>query len=189
MRLFVAVDPGEQVRAALTPALDTWRRAWDLRWVPPENLHVTLSFLGDRPDDDLAGLCEALQEAVRERRASDVRCGGLGFFPDRRRPRVLFLHLEDDGGLADLAAAVSDAVAVRNGGTAAPEKAFRAHLTLARFRRDPEPDVAETLRSVPLPRLPAFTADAVRLMESRLRPEGPEYLERARFPLARGGAA
>lgn len=184
MRLFLAVDPGERLRLILTPALDAWRERLDLKWVRPENLHVTLRFLGDWPDDRLEPLKDTVRTTLRGRTSFPVTPGGFGVFPHWRSPRVLFLHLDDGGELADLATAVSGGIDARLPGVGAPAGPFRAHLTLARFRRDGGRIGEEAFRRLDPPPLPSFPADAVRLVESRLRPEGPEYVEREVFPLA-----
>ena len=189
MRLFAAVDPGERFRVALTPALDAWRRTVDLRWVRPENLHVTLRFLGDWPDDRRGDLDAALRAAVRGLGPFPLEAAGLGTFPRRGDPRVLFLHLDGGGRLADLARCVSEEIDAACPGVGAPAGEFRTHLTLARARGAAQAAAAAALRDGAGVRLPGFRVDEVRLMASELRPDGPRYAVQGVFPLAGAGAA
>jgi RNA 2',3'-cyclic 3'-phosphodiesterase len=188
VRLFVAVDPGERFRAEVSPRLDAWRARWDLGWVKPEQLHVTLRFLGAWPPERLDDLQTALAEAAGERPAFAMRAGGLDAFPGWRRPRVLFLQMESDGALAALAAGVDGAVARRCPGLGAAAGEFRAHLTLARFRREPSPGVLADLRREPAPRAAGIAVAGIGLVQSTLAPGGARHATLAVFPLA-GAAA
>ncbi len=182
MRLFAAVDPGEQVRAALTPWLDARAGMDGVRWTPPANLHATLRFLGEQPADAVPALAEALRRAVADVAAGEVRCGAPDAFPDRRRPRVLILPLTSDGLLEDLAARVVTALDPWR--PRAIDAAFRAHLTLGRVRRSAPADLAARLATLPDPAPPPFRAAAVALVQSMLGPEGARYAVLERFPLA-----
>ncbi len=184
MRLFVAVDPGERLRADLSTGIDEPRRALRARWVDPRRLHITLMFLGERPESDLPALREALLDAVAPHGAFTVVPGDPGCFPDGRRPRVLFLHMESGGALEQLAAAVRKAVAGRFPAEGFDDKPFRPHLTLARFRTPPPATDLETAIAA-LPRdLDPFQIRAARLVRSRLTPDGPLYDDLAVFTLA-----
>ncbi len=95
MRLFVAVEVPAAVRddlAALVSelqALESKSSANKLRWVRPENLHVTLKFIGSGPPEKLDAIRAELSR-VRSDRSVELRFRGLGFFPSAKRPRVLW---------------------------------------------------------------------------------------------------
>lgn len=189
MRLFVAVDPGERLRADLATRLDTWRRLWDLGWAPPENLHLTLRFLGERPTSRLPALEAALDEAAAAHAPFDLASGGLGVFPDWRRPRVLFLQIVDAGSLAALADTVGAVIAAHVPDEPDDDRPFRAHLTLARIKRLLDRPDREALRALAAPPVHAWTVRGLSLVESRLTPRGAVYAARRVFPLAGIGAA
>lgn len=184
MRLFVAVDPGERLRATLATALDTWRDRWDLNWVRPGNLHFTLRFVGEQPASVLPALEAGLARAAGAHVPFETATAGFGVFPDWRRPRVLFLQLARDDELAALAASVDAEVEDCLETDPARGQTFRAHLTLARIKRSPGAEALAELRDLPAPAPHTIPVPAFRLVESRLTGRGPLYAERRVFPLA-----
>jgi 2'-5' RNA ligase len=151
----------------------------DLHFVRDEGVHVTFRFLGWTRVDTLAGLEAPLRTAAARCPPLDVRVRGLGVFPERGAPRVLWLGLEMPAAAAALQAACEKA-AVASGFE--PEtRAFHPHLTLGRWRdrtrRPALPDV--DLGSARLGELVLYRSD--------LRPAGSVYTPLAVFPL--GGPA
>jgi len=189
VRLFVAVDPGEHLCADLATRLDTWRRMWDLNWVRPQNLHITLRFLGEQPLDVLPVLDEALSDAADRITPFTLGTGDLGVFPNWHCPRVLFLHLTGDGALEALAATVNETIDARLPGGRDDARRFRAHLTLARIKRPLDRPDREAIRALAAPPFQPLDVRHFRLIESRLTPQGPIYAERRVFPLASAGSA
>jgi 2'-5' RNA ligase len=143
----------------------------DLRPVAEEALHVTLAFLGYRPEQEAAAIVEAMASAVQERATSPLLAAGEVKPIPPRRPRLFALDLDDpDGMCARLQQAVSDALEA--GRLYKPEKRpFWPHVTLARVKRnqraDPLPAEA--------PPLDPFRAAQLTLYRSTLRPQGAQY--------------
>jgi 2'-5' RNA ligase len=145
-RLFVAVEVPSVVQAAVDEALRRWRGVIDARWVPPDDRHVTLRFLGSVASDDVAGVRRSVATAAAAVAPVRTRLGGLGAFPSTTRARVLWAGLDDrPGGLAGLALAVDAALATEVGSHLRPDlpshlpssllaetRSFRPHLTLGR---------------------------------------------------------
>ncbi len=133
MRLFVALDIPEDIRQALAATARTWRAACpEARWARIEGLHVTLKFIGETPGEKLEPIKAALA-SVRAAVPIALHFRGAGFFPDARRPRVLWAVIEAGADLALLAAAVENSLAAL--GIARETRAYSPHLTLARFDR------------------------------------------------------
>jgi 2'-5' RNA ligase len=148
----------------------------DLRLVAATSLHVTLAFLGSRPEAEIEPIAAAVSGAVGGLRAARLEVAGVKPVPPRR-PRLFALDLDDvDGGAGAIQAAVSDALEA--GGFYTPERrAFWPHVTLARVRRGvPRVEPIE----LPPPKA-VFEARRVTLYRSRLSPRGASYdaLERA----------
>jgi RNA 2',3'-cyclic 3'-phosphodiesterase len=163
LRLFIALELPAEVREALA-AEDTS----NTRAVPLEALHVTLAFLGSRPESDVAAIAQVL-DAEAGTPAPRLATGATLLLP-RGRPRVLAVALDDpDGTLAALQQRVSDGLA--SAGVYTPEKrAFRPHVTFARMRpRALVPRIGAG--SDPI----AFTADRLTLFQSQLHPTGARY--------------
>ncbi len=186
MRVFLAVSCGEQLTAAVTTALDEWRTgpmgSLPVRWTRPETWHLTLQFLGDWPADRLEGLQTAL-EAARGQSVFSLTPGRVGGFPDLKSPRVLFLHMEDDGPAARLAGSVRTIVNNTWGQGPQDNRAFRAHLTLARIRMKLSRSDLNLLQELKLDGLPDVAVEGFSLVASELRREGPRYTTLAFYAL------
>lgn len=192
-RLFVAADPPAPVREQLAG----WARTAaagvqaagigrPLRLLDPEGLHLTLCFLGSRPVGEIAAISSTL--GVCATYAGELSLGAPLWLPSSR-PRSLAVAVHDElGGLAQLHAAVSEAV--RDATAWEPERRrFRAHITVARRSgrverrvraRDPVPAGLE------LPATPAlrFAAESLTLYRSWLSPQGASYEVVSRCALA-----
>lgn len=131
MRLFVALDIPEDVRAALGALVTKLRvQLRDARWVRIEGAHVTLKFIGEVPTEKMDDIQAALR-AVPFPDPIRINFRGVGFFPNERRPRVLWAGIEAGPALGALAAAVDAALELL--GIAREQREFSPHLTLARL--------------------------------------------------------
>jgi 2'-5' RNA ligase len=169
LRLFVALELPEPVRAALTRFRDVAADPAIWRPVSEESFHVTLAFLGHRPAEEVDRIAAVL-EAVEDRPAPESAVGEALLLPPRR-PRVLTVALEDrDGALGRLQADVSAGLAAA--GLYEPEaRPFRPHVTVARLRSG-----ARAARTVDAaPGGGEFTAGTVTLYRSRLGRGGAAY--------------
>jgi len=131
MRLFTALDISEEVRGRLRAAVGRWKPLAKISWSPIDNLHVTTKFIGEWPEARLEELKKALA-AVPRAGAIGIAIRGTGWFPNERRPRVLWAGVEADESLAKLAHATEQAVAAL--GVPVEERPYSPHLTLARIR-------------------------------------------------------
>ena len=172
LRLFVALDLPDEIRAALA-ALEVDEDVW--RRVDPAALHVTLAFLGSRPPEDVDVIAPVL---AAEAEAPPLALGDVLLLPPRRA-RVLTVELHDPAhALRALQRRVS--AGLQAAGVYEPEtRPYRAHVTIARLRpRVPAPREAKE-------RIEArtFHGEAVTLYVSRLHPKGARYEALARAPL------
>ena len=185
LRAFVAVAPGAPLRNALGHArasLESAKFAPGLRWVRPENLHLTLRFLGEVALASLPALRSALQEILRAQERFELAPTGVALFPNSRRPRALAATLPADERLQALAARVESAV--RDCGFPSEPRRFRPHITLARFRRGQRAGALPEIRLEAAP----LEVHAVALMRSELAPTGARYTTLENFALATSAA-
>jgi 2'-5' RNA ligase len=178
-RAFVAlVPPGDvldALAARLEPVAAEERR---LRWLPRQQWHLTLEFLG--PVGDAEALVDALGPAVAGVPPFAVRLHGGGGFPSPGRATVLWLGVEEPAPVAALAAAVGRATAGL--GPRAEDRAFHPHLTVARAPRPCSvAPLVETLADEVVGR--AWTAERVALEVSDTRPSGAVHTVWAELPL------
>jgi 2'-5' RNA ligase len=155
-------------------------------WVPPENFHVTLAFLGDVPHADLGGLCKAVGEAASGFGPMALRVEGLGVFPKPERPRVVWVGVigPDLEALVELHRAVSGAAA--KAGYPPADDRFHPHVTIGRMKvgRGPAPEIGPVLRHYQGWAAGSFTAAEVVTFSSTLGDEGPTYTPISRAPLS-----
>src|SRR5579862_2857826 len=131
MRLFVALDIPEAVRTSVAALVARLRPLCpDARWARMEGVHVTLKFIGETPEEKLEAI-EAALANVPTAAPVAVKFRGAGFFPNARRPRVLWAGVEGGPELSALAREVDSALAPL--GIPREDRAFSPHLTLARF--------------------------------------------------------
>ena len=171
LRLFAAVEIPPRVRAEVERAVAPLReRLPEAKWVRPENWHVTVKFLGRTSPqlvDRIRGACRSAASQVRKFR---VELRGLGVFPRPTRARVLWVGLEDQGGLTALARALDQELAR----DFPPEKRpFSAHLTVARLNPPMPLDPADLEAAAPEPA--PFRVGELVLFRSHLSPKGARY--------------
>jgi 2'-5' RNA ligase len=186
MRLFAAIELDDPARAAIAEeqqrlaALLRGHGASVPRLVSAERMHLTLVFIGEVPDDRAQTIVGAAAAPI-ELPPFAVGFGGIGAFPPRGAPRVLWL------GVADGAPAVvelQEVVAARleQAGVPRERRPYHPHLTLGRWKGSRASD-----RPRPDERTPAMVArvevDSVALIQSRLSSKGPTYTVLARAPL------
>lgn len=181
-RLFVALPLPATVKAELNALVHVLKRvAPGVRWVRPEHMHVTLRFLGDVDDTQSPGLVESLR-GITELSPFTFHLAGVGAFPDRKRPRVVWTGVESGrDGMEALAAHVEKSVVAA--GLPPEDRPFSPHLTLGRVK-DPGDFTAlwQTVGEVPFSGQSVQVAD-VRLIWSTLTPAGPVYRDVESFPL------
>src|SRR5882672_817986 len=180
MRLFVALDIPEDVGAAIAALAARLRRACEhARWVRIEGAHVTLKFIGEAPAEKTEKIKTALAN-VSFPGALKILFHGVGFFPNERRPSVLWAGVEASPELRALAASVENSLEPL--GIARERREFSPHLTLARFK---SPEKLERLRAAVAAAAPLEFGHAVanefHLYQSVLKPGGAEYTRLATF--------
>ena len=175
----MAVDLPSEVKDELWRArADLQERMSAVRWVPRDNLHLTLSFLGSVEDPEVVAVSRGIAEAVASMVDFPVSLDRLGAFPSEARARVLWVGLSDPaGGLESLAGSVGGGL----GAVASAEpRPFRPHVTNGRLPRSQAVDLSG-YRVTPL----RFFVDRVVLLESRLGSGAPRYKGLATFPFRR----
>lgn len=187
-RLFVAVPLPPEPLAACRALVDGVRRGplGDVpRWVHVDNLHLTVRFLGETPPELTPDAALAVRDALDGAKAFDVVLAGAGSFPEARKPRALWLGIEQ--GAAELGA-LADALdpALEPLGWPRDDRPYRPHLTVARLDRSSissSEAVADELRAAAADWRTAFRADRVVFFRSHLGGAAPRYEPLVEIPL------
>src|SRR5262249_9979313 len=132
MRLFTAIDLPPEVTGRLDALITKLRPLANIRWSPVANLHITTKFIGHWPDERLPELQAALG-GIGRRAPIPIRVRGLGFFPNRKSPRVFWAGVEAPAELGVLARDLDSVMAKL--GLEPEARAYSPHLTLARINQ------------------------------------------------------
>lgn len=176
VRLFVAIDLPEDVRDRLAGLCNGLPGA---RWVPPENMHVTLRFIGEVPDGDLPDIGDAL-DRVRAP-AFPISLAGVGYFGSRRRVHALWAGVEKSPTLVDLQRKTESAL--QRAGLPPEERKFMPHVTLARLKDVKTERLGPWIEARNLFRAPPTIVTRFVLFSSFLSADGAIYQPEAEFPL------
>lgn len=177
-RLFAAITPPETVRRELATLAEP---IGGISWTPVDNLHLTLRFIGETTDEQLARLEAALARVRVESFILPV--AGVGTFPPRGRPKLLWVGLgRAHTRLFQLRQRVDDALLTVS--LDLDVRHFHPHCTLGRLREDlDEKALARFLRRNAGFEAPPFRVDSFELYASEPHPTGPSYALVRRFPL------
>jgi RNA 2',3'-cyclic 3'-phosphodiesterase len=184
LRAFVAAElPEDLLKAVDAVQADLRRRGVRVRWTRPENVHLTLKFLGDLPAVRVADVTDAMRSAAAGHDAFRLAAAGIGVFPGLRRPRVLWAGLSGAvAALERLQQALDDRLAAA--GIPREARGFHGHLTLGRFGEGAAAGpVADALSVYAAQGFGSFEVRELVLFQSDLRPRGPVYTALARAPL------
>jgi len=183
LRLFTAIQLPNKVQKAIGSTMEKASEGKSgVRWVKPDHFHVTLHFLGEQEETVLPGLFKVLESAASSTPDFRLAYGGVGGFPDLKKPRVLFVPvLEGKEDLERLASKITGNL--KKSGISADENEFYGHVTIGRVKilKGVSRIVRLLQESVPA-RLTDMRSSGIALFQSRLTPEGSVYQVVKDFP-------
>ena len=175
-RAFIAIDLPENVRSSLGEAQAALRSGgFRIKWVQPQNIHLTLKFLGNTDTADIDKIVAAMTLAAEDFAALPLAAKGIGVFPNMRRPRVIWAGLN---GQIDILKALQQTLDghLAERGFPKETRGFKAHLTLGRFKGKVAParlqQVIDQLKGF---ESESFEVRQIILYKSELRPGGAVY--------------
>jgi RNA 2',3'-cyclic 3'-phosphodiesterase len=184
IRCFIAIKiPGLGPLRKVLKELAAMGRA--LKTVEPDNLHVTLKFLGNTDVNIIPDLRLLLERAARARGPCVLTLNGVGVFPHAQRPNVVWAGLEGAQTLVELAAELE--TGLEHHDFARENRPFVPHLTLARVKMKPPDSLRDLLSRHAKTEFGTATIDQIELIRSELGPEGSRYTVLATVPLGVGG--
>jgi 2'-5' RNA ligase len=185
IRSFIAIDLPKETRKHLQQIQEELKKCGaGVRWVRPGSIHLTLKFLGDVPSGQVENIARAVAQEVRQEPPLTLGAAGLGAFPSRRRPRVIWIGMEGEvQRLSRIQARIENALEPL--GFIREKRPFRPHLTIGRIKhRRGLQTLIDAMATLDMPQFNSFDADEIILYKSDLRPTGAIYTKLHRIPLA-----
>lgn len=176
MRLFIAVPIPADIGGKLGEIINGLKRTGaDVKWVKPESIHITLKFLGETDEKKIPAIVSAIENLSIKSKDLTAEVHGIGFFPDQKRPRVIWAGLrENKPFLSDAALKIDQALSAH--GFEREKRRFSPHLTIGRFRgnRGLQALIFET-EKLKAASFGSFPITCFNLYSSTLKPSGAEY--------------
>jgi len=180
LRAFIAVEIPTEIQAIIAHSITPLKNALPkslIRWVSPQNVHLTLKFLGDISPANLERLVGILKVEAALHEMFSMSLGGLGAFPTQRRARVLWIGLEAPPALAALQRGVGAATAQL--GFPGENRPFSPHLTIGRVAQNSSPTdlqhIQSALDATKVGKLATVRVQAIHIFKSDLQPGGSVY--------------
>jgi RNA 2',3'-cyclic 3'-phosphodiesterase len=179
-RLFIAIDLPERIKDDVAA---TYMALHGARWVPEEQIHLTLRFIGEVPGDAANRVRVALANVNFP--SFSLTLKGCGFFPPRKQPNVLWIGIAESEELMRLQSRIERALVAA--GIDPDARKFHPHITVARLNGTPERKVAEYVIQNSLFSTEPFAVDSFHLYSSILRKEGAHHIKEASYKIMSQG--
>ena len=190
LRVFIAIELSQQTLDAIEKQTARLRQTVGdeiIRWVPPQNMHLTLKFIGDIAPSHLDFLKQMITREAATHPQFEMQIGGLGSFPNSRMPRILWVGLHAPAVLTSLHKSIETGASRL--GYEKEERAFSPHLTLGRARQNIKPEelakVRTALDTIQLGNIATARVDSVHLFKSDLQSGGSVYTKLFSAPLSK----
>jgi 2'-5' RNA ligase len=185
IRSFIAIDFPEETRSALEDVQERLKQSGaGVRWVKPGSIHLTLKFLGNIQVAQVEDIARAVAREIQDQPPITLRPAGLGAFPSRRKPRVIWIGMEGEvQRLNGIQARLENALEPL--GFDREKRPFRPHLTIGRVKdRRRLQSLIDAMAELKIPEFDSFDVTEIILYKSDLRPTGAIYTKLHRVPLA-----
>lgn len=187
LRAFIALEIPASIQESIQQQTAGLRKVANslVRWVPAENLHLTLKFLGDVSSTSLQFVTQMLSREASQYPGFSMQVGGLGAFPSARRARVLWIGIRAPETLSALQRSLDSAAARL--GYPPEDRPFSPHLTIGRVKQTATPTdlqrIQAALEAAAIGPLGKADVSAVHLIKSDLKPTGSVYTRLFSAPL------
>jgi len=186
LRSFIAIELPESTQSVLSDIQKEFKKSdVDVRWVRPENIHLTLKFLGTIEESMVRTITDVLQKASASHGMFPLTLAGVGVFPGVRSPRVVWVGTKESDVLTGIQRDIEEGLSSL--GFEREKRTYTAHLTLGRFKSERGKHVLmELLETYREREFGSFDVRTLSLMKSELGPTGAKYTRMAEFRLSKG---
>ncbi len=188
IRSFIGIDIGDEIRKKAVALQEHLARTCaGVKWVAPESLHLTLLFLGEVEDRDLAAVCKTVDKVARKQQAFPLHVSGAGAFPTLRRPKVIWGGVSEGADPVRKLHGLIEAKLLELGVYIKEEKGYAPHITLGRVKSEADgQELAPELAKLLAWDGGRTTVNQIIVYSSEPRRAGPEYVVMARTHLVGG---
>ncbi|MDD5653088.1 MAG: RNA 2',3'-cyclic phosphodiesterase [Candidatus Omnitrophica bacterium] len=178
MRTFIAIELPKEIKLELAKLQEYLKQSGaDVKWVAPENIHLTLKFLGERDDKKIKEIELIAEEIAKNHAGFEISLSSLGTFPGTNYPRVVWIGITQGAEQTEkIAAELEERIAKI--GIPKEERGFSAHITIGRVKSNLNKEkLIQELSSTQLMagKNLKFKAGQITLFKSTLTPRGPIY--------------
>jgi 2'-5' RNA ligase len=188
LRTFIAVDFSPEIIRKINEIIDYFKTQTPeraLKWVAPKNLHLTIKFLGEVPEEKIEQIKSLIKETLNDVKSFQIGVEKLGMYPNPQKPRVVWLGITGAGPLKEIHKMLEPQL--QKADIQPDRRGFSPHLTIARIRRNADiqsvKEIGEILSKFTVGSLGSCTVDHIVLYKSELTPQGPIYTVLLSSPL------
>jgi len=179
MRAFIAIGLPKEIKKSLADLQENLKTSGsDVKWVLPENIHLTLKFLGEIDDEEINQINPVLDDIAKDKKAFSISLSSLGAFPKISSPRVIWVGIKDgENQVQEIAQGLEQRLAKI--GIPRETREFSTHITIGRVRsplnRGKLTEALQGLKDSLTSENLFFPANRITLFKSTLTPSGPVY--------------
>jgi len=178
-RVFLAINLPDEIKKEISESLEKFKKknnTYDIRWIYPENYHLTVHFFGDLNTKQINLVEASLTEAVKNIPSFEIKTGDIGYLPNKNNPRIIFIKIIDIPQIHTLVEKIE--LTLENLHFPIDKKPWRAHLSIARIKNYIKCDDVQEGKIYFI----SFRVNSIELMESHLSPDGSSYTILKSFP-------
>mgnify|MGYP001559268423 CR=1 FL=1 len=174
-RMFIAINLPDDIKDAIEKEIEKIRYEFlnDIRFIPRENWHITMTFLGYQKDESITSILDSMKNVSKEFEAQNIKLDNISYGPPKEPARMIWLNInqETSDNLIHLKNKLEDELADKNIRFQKEHRQPSIHITLARFGLTPIDSLPEINKKLNI----SFNADSLDLMESSLSKKGAQY--------------
>jgi len=176
MRIFISVELPDEIKNKIAKLIDKLKKTdAKVKWVKPENLHITLKFLGWVDDSKIDEIINLTTKAAAQTKSFKAKFVSIGSFPEGRKPRVVWVGTAEGGDeLCSIAQALEETFG--KAGYKTETRAFKSHITIGRVKESKVLDkLVKEISGLKSTAFGEMSVNSINIMKSTLRRDGPIY--------------
>ncbi len=176
MRTFIAIDLNESLKNNICEYINELKKINQskIKWIKENGMHITLKFLGEISEDKVSDIDNILEKTAEQHKPFPITFKGTGYFPNRKKPRVLWIGIENNTILCDIQSQLEDKL--QSLGFPKEKRTFSPHLTMGRIKKPFH--LQSILSKISADQEKYFgemTAQKITFFQSILKSSGAEY--------------